>query len=356
MDPNTGIFVKVERLSNMAVLIFTIVSISFVLTVPAQHSESGCLCSSQGTVNYTSCDSGTTMCTCKEGFIGANCSDCSAGFYATGTGDCSLCQCNEHGSISTECNISTGECSCKPGIGGPLCDRCTDSSHWLDGETCRPCDCTEYSAKCSDTNASIMCQTCANSVKITENCPRACGQGYYKDGDHICSPCPACQMAEPNSTDPATATIPAECRNFSQQCLSRCSHAAADSVKECSTCHSFSAMWNCTNIETPSDPAQNGSGKNALHNYYVYAAAGGGVLLLTAVISTVIYVRRRRNDQKPMMPLWTIELKQDDQVSFTDYNDVDVMYLDDSYLMEPSEVFTTSTDSMDERIGYKTLS
>lgn len=53
------------------------------------------------------------------------------------------------------------------------------------------------------------------------------------------------------------------------------------------------------------------------------------------------------------MPLWTIELKQDDQVSFTDYNDVDVMYLDDSYLMEPSEVFTTSTDSMDERIGYK---
>ena len=80
------------------------------------------------------------------------------------------------------------------------------------------------------------------------------------------------------------------------------------------------------------------------------------MLLCTTLISTIIFLKRRRGDQKQMMPLWTIELKEDDQESFTDYNDMDVMFLDDSYLMEPSEVFTTSTDSMDERIGYKTIS
>lgn len=100
-------------------------------------------------------------------------------------------------------------------------------------------------------------------------------------------------------------------------------------------------------------PAKAGSGNKRFRNYYVYVAAGGGALLCTALISTIIFMKKRQSLQKPIMPLWTIELKQDDQVSFTDYNDVDVMYLDDSYLMEPSEVFTTSTDSMDERIGYK---
>ena len=57
------------------------------------------------------------------------------------------------------------------------------------------------------------------------------------------------------------------------------------------------------------------------------------------------------------MPLWTIELKQEDRSSYTDYGDVDVVYLDDSYLMDsPSELFSASTDSINERIGYHTLS
>ncbi|XP_003726841.2 uncharacterized protein LOC100889625 [Strongylocentrotus purpuratus] len=194
-----------------------------------------------------------------------------------------------------------------------------------------------------------MCRTCTSLPNFASKCAALCGRGLYRDSNNTCTQCPDCEMAG-NSTMTKT---PTECQKFTDLCL-KCSYSSSSKSQHCRSCHSSSFKWNCTQITSPGEqPAKAGSGNKRFRNYYVYVAAGGGALLCTALISTIIFMKKRQSLQKPIMPLWTIELKQDDQVSFTDYNDVDVMYLDDSYLMEPSEVFTTSTDSMDERIGYK---
>nr|XP_054770244.1 uncharacterized protein LOC129278057 [Lytechinus pictus] len=199
-----------------------------------------------------------------------------------------------------------------------------------------------------------MCITCSSVPNFTSACDALCGPGLYRDSNGTCSKCAHCKKVSSNSS---TTNTPAECQRFTDWCVQRCSYSGSSQSQHCSSCHRASSVWNCTRIKSPGEqPAQAGSGNRPFKNYYIYVAAGGGALLCTALISTIIFVKKRQSLQKPVMPLWTIELKQDDQVSFTDYNDVDVMYLDDSYLMEPSEVFTTSTDSMDERIGYKTLS
>ena len=98
---------------------------------------------------------------------------------------------------------------------------------------------------------------------------------------------------------------------------------------------------------------------NSIDSYLIAGVVSCFLMLIICIIIIVFIIKRKRRYRRTPMPLWTIELKREDtcRSSFTDYSDVDVMYLDDSYLMDsPSELFSASTDSINERIGYHTLS
>ncbi len=102
-----------------------------------------------------------------------------------------------------------------------------------------------------------------------------------------------------------------------------------------------------------------------------YIIAGGVIAGITFVLLffvIAVYCRRRclHKSRRTPLPLWTIELRHDeDAENHNDddglapqdpaFSDIDVMYLDDSYLMESSDYFTESTDSLN-RTGYHTLS
>lgn len=83
---------------------------------------------------------GRVSCICKPGYIGDFCDKCASGFYGNPekvNGVCRDCECNLHGSISSDCDEITGNCFCRDGISGKHCDKCDLAKSILQNGICR---------------------------------------------------------------------------------------------------------------------------------------------------------------------------------------------------------------------------
>lgn len=85
--------------------------------------------------------SGSPVCVCLTGYVGATCNQCASGYQLQG-GQCvrdSTCltnTCNTHGACSV--TNSQVNCACNPGYSGLTCDACS-SGYGVAGSACRTC-------------------------------------------------------------------------------------------------------------------------------------------------------------------------------------------------------------------------
>lgn len=107
-----------------------------------------CVCNQLGSVRNGGaggrdvCDKVTGQCVCQPNVTGRSCDRCIADHWKLASGEgCETCDCDPHGSLSTQCNEFDGQCQCVAGRGGRRCDEC-EPLHWGDPSVeCKACDC-----------------------------------------------------------------------------------------------------------------------------------------------------------------------------------------------------------------------
>ncbi|XP_022084309.1 multiple epidermal growth factor-like domains protein 9 [Acanthaster planci] len=299
------------------------------------------ICNPVGTLNVT-CNDTTADCLCRNGYEGPNCTDCQNGYYhhSNKSAECVPCQCDEGGSLSSSCD-RFGACSCKPGVGGRQCNRCLSGYYDLSASGCQRCTCEEIAISClyisrvRESPHSSMCHNCLlNKTWVHECTKTVCGPDEYLLSDGICTPCQCSQ-----------------------------SQGSSGELRHCDL-----MTGKCPKCEGESCPTKGGSSDSGHFQYRAYIIASGavaGLIVLILAVLLTVYCRRRcrRHTQRTPLPLWTIELRRDDEdecnaTQELAFDDMEVMYLDDSYLMAPSsEHLAESSDNIirNGRAGYHTL-
>ncbi|CAH8598195.1 unnamed protein product [Heterobilharzia americana] len=121
-----------------------------------------CNCSVAGSLlgSEDQCDLITGQCSCKHGYTGRACDQCSLGFY--GYPDCRQCDCDMRGTIQgnltiedivVPCNPIDGQCNCKANVEGDQCDQCKPGTFGLNIDY--PLGC--YSCFCFPTSTPPRC-------------------------------------------------------------------------------------------------------------------------------------------------------------------------------------------------------
>ncbi|XP_072460501.1 laminin subunit alpha-3 isoform X2 [Notamacropus eugenii] len=94
------------------------------------------------------CQDGSGICiNCQHNTAGANCERCKEGYYGDALqGSCRVCPCPHTNSFATGCVVNGGnvKCSCKPGYVGAQCERCAPGyfgNPQKFGGRCQPCNC-----------------------------------------------------------------------------------------------------------------------------------------------------------------------------------------------------------------------
>ncbi|XP_038045678.1 laminin subunit alpha-1-like [Patiria miniata] len=298
-------------------------------------NTSDCVCNPVGSLN-TTCDNTTADCLCRNGYEGPNCTDCQDGYYhhSNRSAECIPCQCDETGSLNNSCD-RYATCSCKPGVGGKQCNQCLSGHYELSATGCKQCTCDKVASVCLDqskfrsSSHPSMCHYCLLNETWVNQCTKpTCLPSEYLTPDSVCTPC---QCGQSQGTVHGT-----------RQCdlmTGKCPECEGESCSK--------------------------GGNSQYQVYIIVSGAAAGVVVIVLAILLTVYCRRRcrRQANRPRLPLWTIELRQDEDRDEFDatqelaFDDLDVMYLDDSYLMEPTpEYFNESTDNLNGRAGYHTLS
>ncbi|CAB1442996.1 unnamed protein product [Pleuronectes platessa] len=87
-----------------------------------------CNCSEEGTVPETDCDPDTGQCVCKEHVKGRRCDSCRIGYHTLehrNSLGCLPCACDVSGTVSEGgCDMWTGQCPCREGVLGARCTNC----------------------------------------------------------------------------------------------------------------------------------------------------------------------------------------------------------------------------------------
>ncbi|XP_033643315.1 laminin subunit beta-1-like isoform X1 [Asterias rubens] len=301
-----------------------------------------CLCNPTGSLS-PHCNNETASCVCKPGYQGPNCTDCQNGHYhhSNRSTECVECECDHRGSLDSQCD-SNGTCQCKPGVGGTVCDMCLTGYYGMSVNGCQPCQYQETVTKCLRTSKKVdlkdasMCLRClSNASWITQSSEVTCHTNEFLAPNGSCVLC-GCSLD--SSLDKA---------NGSRLCDLMTGKCTECQGKACSE-----------------------GGESFNYEPYIIAGAiiAGITFVVLSILLAVYCCRRCRNkSRRTPLPLWTIELRRDEDaenhigddsgviIQDQAFSDIDVMYLDDSYLMESSDYFTESTDSLN-RTGYHTLS
>ncbi|KAG8439906.1 hypothetical protein GDO86_005899 [Hymenochirus boettgeri] len=179
------------------------------------------------------------VCSCLNGYTGANCDECSPGYYGNldeSGGRCLPCQC--HKNIDTTdpepCDRHTGEClkclyntygtnceSCLPGyFGSPLLQNCKKCVCNPLGTNVQDCSGYEEIGECVCNKTTGQCP-CLPDV-IGTNCDR-CASGYW--GLAVKKGCEPCNCNTENS-------FGSQCNQFTGQCLCKPNYTG----KNCDEC------------------------------------------------------------------------------------------------------------------------
>lgn len=302
-----------------AVVCFTVIPEQSSTKEPLRSAV--CLCDLYGSVDPNICDIVSDQrCQCKEGHTGADCSTCYQGFYRPSVEEvCQACQCSHPGSVGLGCDGS-GVCHCKSGYSGKNCDVCQFGFYESGGGLCKSCQCKKlgHCLQLKDYRSDTVCQQCLKNLSWTSRCTGICDRGkdvVLQENKLVCIVAKTSAGMEATSSKDSTLQPPNK-----------------ESVR---------------NVP----PAT------------IFVTVVIFILLLLLLALFIILVRKKRQSLRhpANFPFWTVELRQEDNTSLAGVNeannDADVMYLDDAYLMDTPENFTTAVDSIheDDRIGYHTL-
>lgn len=115
-----------------------------------------CGCDADGS-NALTCNKATGVCSCKTGFKGDKCNQCTDNTY--GAACSTACNCDSTGSSATTCNRNTGACSCNDGFKGTRCDQCSGNNYGSACTTACGCDVDgSVSGACSKLNGTCTCK------------------------------------------------------------------------------------------------------------------------------------------------------------------------------------------------------
>ena len=133
------------------------------------------------------CNQLTGQCSCKTNVEGLKCDRCrngTSGLSASNPDGCSICTCNNTGSLTEMCDTDTGLCTCKPGVGGVTCDQCMPGFFGFSDVGCQPCNCFSEGSTSNECNAvtgacsclpshsGLTCDECASGrYNLTDSCP-----------------------------------------------------------------------------------------------------------------------------------------------------------------------------------------
>uniref|UniRef100_A0A8C7YL48 Laminin subunit beta-1 n=1 Tax=Oryzias sinensis TaxID=183150 RepID=A0A8C7YL48_9TELE len=192
-----------------------------------------CNCHPDGSSSHQ-CDPLTGQCSCRQGAIGRQCSDCQPGQW--GFPSCKRCQCNGHADL---CAPQTGECRAgRDNAAGHQCERCKNGFYGNpvlgSGEHCQPCQCPGNPGSnhfnghsChSDYSANLIICNC-NQGYTGSRCDQ-CAPGYYGNPEQPGGQCLPCQCN--NNIDP---NDPESCDRRTGQCLRCLYHTHGQFCSEC---------------------------------------------------------------------------------------------------------------------------
>ncbi|KAL1456234.1 hypothetical protein WDU94_000979 [Cyamophila willieti] len=159
------------------------------------HNCIECVCNILGTDRSRDdkgiCDRRTGQCPCLPNVIGFSCDQCVKNHWKIASGiGCESCDCDPVGSVEgTECNEFDGQCECKPGFGGRQCNQC-QTNYWGNPNVeCFPCDCDYHgsaSSQCNQNNGTCVCKPGIGGARCD-----VCARGYIGTAPD-CSPCGEC--------------------------------------------------------------------------------------------------------------------------------------------------------------------
>ena len=147
------------------------------------------------------CDDTNGICECRDGYNGTKCDQCAYGFFTTtqpGSAStiCSKCGCNPEGTSNDECNADTGYCSCKDGYEGIKCNQCSTGYFNSNTSAAFSVCSSKFSFKQIDKNVVFLkpcffpaCECYVNGTDICDNMNGNChcSVGYMGETCRNCS-------------------------------------------------------------------------------------------------------------------------------------------------------------------------
>eukprot|EP00117_Sycon_ciliatum_P036005 scpid10314/ scgid5305/ Laminin subunit beta-3; Epiligrin subunit bata; Kalinin B1 chain; Kalinin subunit beta; Laminin B1k chain; Laminin-5 subunit beta; Nicein subunit beta len=242
----------------------------FKRTLPGGFTCQACGCSTSAGADGLAC-SPMGMCTCRLGYRGQRCENCSSGYHRDVVGQCVRCNCGL-GVVNQECEGRTGACKCRVGVTGLKCDTCIAGHYGLsEDDGCRPCAChadgSSGRESCNQTTGQCVC---ALNV-IGRQCD-SCASGYHTLTSAGCSPLsqPSTSMSQGMPQEPTSTT------STTQAVTSRAQPVA-----------------NSNGDGNPDEVLEDDSSDNTLLLIYVFIPATVAFVVLVFVI--VYIIRRGRN-------------------------------------------------------------
>ena len=173
------------------------------------------LCNPVGS-QHIACDAVSGECTCKVGYEGELCRECSAAYYNL-TGECLACECSDF-AVSETCD-AVGQCTCPPNVTGSKCDQCQQGYYNLSYDGCISCNCNlrgSDSQNCDMVTGQCICVDQATGLQC-DTCP----EGYYKTvGNHqdLCQQCFCFNHSQTCTGDHSSYNLEVVISNFTELC------------------------------------------------------------------------------------------------------------------------------------------
>ncbi|XP_041646715.1 usherin [Cheilinus undulatus] len=172
-----------------------------------QRNSLGCLpcaCDTSGTVPEGVCDMRTGQCPCREGVVGARCTNCAPNYYNNSLQlqqglyeGCVPCSCDPRGTVAgSVCDSNTGQCVCLPTRSGQDCSGCRPDFYLSpDQSTCVECDCHPMGASQRGCEVQTGQCACAHPSVGGRRCNQ-CREMFFgfNPGLGRCQPC-ACDTS-----------------------------------------------------------------------------------------------------------------------------------------------------------------